>query len=398
MRGALFSQERRGMGGGKSGRGMFSERSIFRSEDVLYSDFLPDRLPHREGQAHFLADCLRPMTAGKSPENVFIWGPPGVGKTSVSRFVLREMKEHTEVQTVYVNCWQNDTRHAVLTAIAYALGSFAPRRGTATDEIFEKACEGMKRRGGKGVVIVLDEVDKLLGSPDGGRLLYDLARGPAFSGKTGIVMISNDEYILRKIDERTRSSLSYQEVSYPPYSFEELKDIFSERISSAFSEGATKAGVNSAVARLVADSGGDVRLGLDCLLKAGRLAEDEGKQVSVEHVQKTIGKIQNSKTKAIISGLDKNLLPIAKILSDGKERMTGDLFSEYCKMKGETNERTFRNYLSELERKGVIDAKASGKGIRGKTRLIKLRNAEMAGRIMKSIDSGGENAQERRRG
>ncbi len=376
MRGTLFRSEGSG----------FSERTIFRDESILYSDFLPDKLPHRESYAHFLADSLKPLTIGKSPENVFIWGPPGVGKTSVARFVLREMKEHTEIGTVYVNCWQNDTRHAVLTAIAYALGSFAPRRGTATDEIFEKASEGMKRLKGNGLVVVLDEVDKLLSNSDGGRLLYDLARGPLFSGKTGIVMISNDEYALRKIDERTRSSVTYQEVHYPAYSFEELKGIFSERISSAFVEGATKAGVNSAVARLVSDSGGDVRLGLDCLLKAGRLAESEGKEISIVHIQKTIGKIQNSKVKAIVSGLEENLLRIVKILSrEEKPWTTGALLEEYSKAFGETNERTFRNYLSELERKGVIATEISGKGQRGKTRIIALKNWEMTKRVILSL-------------
>ncbi len=374
MRGKLFSPA-----------SDFSERSIFRSEDVLYIDFLPDVLPHRDGEAHFLAECLRPLLSGRAPTSVFIHGPAGTGKTSVARFVMREMKETTDVPVVYVNCWQNDSRHAVLTTIAYALGSFAPRRGTATDEIFERVLEGMRKRGGKGVVVVLDEIDKLLLN-DGSQALYDLTRGAAFSGKVGLVMISNDPYIMRKLDERTRSSLSYQEIEYKPYSFEDLKDIFGERISAAFAEGAAKEGVAGAVARFVKDSGGDVRLGLECLMQAGRLADGAGGQLSPEHVARVAGKIQNSKLKGIIAALQESYLQIVEILSDGKERTTGELLEAYSRRaKADVNERTFRNYLMDLENKSIIESRMSGKGQRGQTRIITLRAAEAVARIIAEI-------------
>jgi archaeal cell division control protein 6 len=375
MRGTLFSE----------GKGGFSERSIFRDEGVLYSDFLPDLLPHRDGQTQFLAECLKPLLSGRAPESVFIHGPAGVGKTSVARFVTRELKENTDIPVIYVNCWQNDTRHAVLTTVSYALGSFAPRRGTATDEIFERVVEGMKKRGGKGVVIVLDEIDRLLLN-DGTQLLYDLTRGQTFSGKCGLVMISNDQYIMRKLDERTRSSLNYQDVEYPAYKFEELKDIFSERIKAAFADDGAKPGVNSAVAKFVTEQGGDVRLGLECLLRAGRLADELGKQLAPEHIGKVSGKIQNSKLKGIVAGLQPNYLELVRILADGKERTTGELRESFEKKAGEeVNERTFRNYLADLESKSIIESERSGKGQRGQTRIITLRNAEAIGRILKEM-------------
>lgn len=374
MRGALFSAP-----------AGIPERSIFRQEEALYSDFLPDILPHREGQAQALAAMIRPLTEGRAPENAFIWGAAGVGKTSVAKFIARELKEHTDILPVYVNCWQNDTRHAVLTTISYALGSFAPRRGTATDEIFERVVEGMRKRGRKGLVIILDEIDKLMFN-DGGKLIYDLTRGAVFSGKIALVMISNDQFVMRKLDERARSSLSYQEVHYPAYRFDELKDIFAERLRAAFAEGGTKPGMAGVIARFVETSGGDVRLGLEALLKAGRLADDAGKPLGAEHIQKSLEKLQNTKLKAIVAGLSEKQLPIARILADGKERTSGALLKEYCKLAGETNERTFRNYVSELESKGLIITRISGKGQRGKTRIVSLRSPEMMRRNLEEID------------
>ena len=67
---------------------------LLKNENVLLAEYLPKFLPHRENQIKQLADNLLPASKGRSPQNTFIYGPPGNGKTSIARaigsMILRE--------------------------------------------------------------------------------------------------------------------------------------------------------------------------------------------------------------------------------------------------------------------------------------------------------------------
>ncbi len=350
-----------------------SDRSIFAEESILYPEHLPDILPHREGQISYLADCIRPVASGSKPTNVFVHGPPGVGKTAVTKFILRELKEGTDVIPAYLNCWQRDTRHAILTQLAYKMGAFAPRRGTATDEIYSTFVEGAKRSK-RNMVVVLDEVDKLL-IKDGSQAIYDLLRGE-FQNQVGLVLISNDEYALRRLDDRTRSSLSAQEIEYLPYNFEELKDILGKRVEFAFVPDSVEAGVVTAVSRYVAENGGDVRLGLECLLRAGQLADVRGNKLKVEHVHAIFKKIQGSKLKEMLGNIGDEHKLLLKALARLREKgdvKTGELMAAYRAAGGKAADRTFRKYINDLESLGFLRTEKTGKGFRGKSKIIDLK-------------------------
>ncbi|MCL5408276.1 MAG: cell division control protein Cdc6, partial [Candidatus Thermoplasmatota archaeon] len=58
---------------------------------ALEPGFVPDRLPHREKEAEQLAEIISPSLKNFKPSNVIIFGKPGVGKTSVVKFVEGEI-------------------------------------------------------------------------------------------------------------------------------------------------------------------------------------------------------------------------------------------------------------------------------------------------------------------
>ena len=203
-------------------------------------------------------------------DSTFIFGPPGTGKTAVTRFVFRQFEEYSErIKTIYINCWDYKTSHAILTKLVLECGVFTPRRGIGKDEVLEKFLE-ICRKTEKGFILGLDEVDQLvLRDPSA---LYDLLRINQYvKNPIGIIFISNDKDVFVNLDDRIRSSMSIEEMEFKPYSIQEMKDILKERVKEAFFK--VESGVILLAAAHAVKKGGDVRVGLECLLKAGRLAE-----------------------------------------------------------------------------------------------------------------------------
>lgn len=359
------------------------EGSIFRDESALYPEHLPEALPYREGQIGFLAECIRPVVTNSRPTNVFLHGPPGIGKTAVSRYVLRELKENTNVIGVYVNCWHYNSRHAVLSQLALSFGGFAQRRGAATDEVYDRLAEGWKKSA-RGAVVVLDEIDKLLVREDGPMTVYDLLRRDN-SAQMALVLIANDEYALRRLDARTMSSLNSRDIGFLPYNFEELKSIFQERVKYAFVPGTVGAAVVPAVARFVANNGSDVRLGLECLLRGGQAADLKGNRFEAGTLPDIFMKVRGAIAKELLKGLHEGQKMIVLELSrrnDGSA-CTGELFRSYSKNGGVAAPRTFRKHISELEALGIVSTEPARVGTRGKSRLIRLKENFIMGEALK---------------
>jgi len=72
------------------------ESRIYKNEEALSTEFLPDFLPHRDTQIQEIARNLNPATNGRKPQNTFIVGSPGIGKTCVTKFVFRELQNFAD--------------------------------------------------------------------------------------------------------------------------------------------------------------------------------------------------------------------------------------------------------------------------------------------------------------
>jgi len=338
------------------------ESKIFKNEEVLSPEYLPELLPHREDKIKLLANNLLPASEGRKPQNTFIYGPPGIGKTAVVKFVFREFEKYSEnIKTIYINCWDYKSSHAILTKIVLDCGGFVPRRGTSKDEVLEKFFE-IANKTNKGFIVCLDEVDRIL--PEGQDVLYDLSRiNQYIKNPFGIIFVSNNPYVFANVDPRVRSSLAVEEIEFNPYSLIEMKDILEERAKYAFfkfEKGVTLLAANHAVKK-----GGDVRIGLECLLKAGRLAESRGEgEVKVEHVKEVLREVKEVKFEILKEKMSNVEKVILQILEE-KKRLTSKELYEECKKRIKVADRTIRNYLCELRKIGVVKFKKM-KGDKGR--------------------------------
>ena len=347
-----------------------SESGFWKKEEVLSPEYLPTLLPHRENEIKLLARNLLPVTRNKPPQNTFIYGPPGIGKTATVKYVFRDLEEYAGniVKTVYINCWDYRTAQAILSKIVIELGFPVQRRGWAKDEIVSRLVESLEKTK-KALIVCLDEVDQLIFRSQ--EVLYDLLRINQYvKNPVGLIFISNDPYVFANLEQRIRSSLSIEEIEFKPYSLEEMKDILEERAKLAFFS--VEKGVVLLAANHAVKKGGDVRVGLECLLKAGRIAERENANlVKVEHLKKVLKEVKRVKPRILRERLNESEKEILKILEEEKRNFTsGELYRIYSdKTKNPVSERSFRNYLNHLASIGLIKIRKA-KGIRGKTRLI----------------------------
>ena len=348
---------------------------LFKDERVLQPEYLPEVLPHREEQIKEIAFSLKGAAQGKRPENVIVIGKPGTGKTATVRFVLKQLQEYSsKVAPIYINCWEFSTRHAVLNQIAHLLGVFVPRRGIAADEIFERIVEVLRKEK-KIAIVALDEIDRLTaGRNEEERVLYDLLRAGEIHGSVfGIVGITNNEEFMATLDSRIRSSLAQHEIVFKRYSPQELKDILGERAKLAFHHEALSEEVVPLCAAHAAKNGGDARLGIAMLLKAGKIAEMEGaERVGAVHCRKAFAAAESAVREERLSGLNKVEKRIIEIVGERGSMTSGELYAALSKEFIETD-RTIRNYLDKLEalKLIVVEERQRESGQKGNTRIIK---------------------------
>ncbi len=367
-------------------------KKIFKNKEVLRHSYTPKELPHRHEQIDELAHILVPVLRGETPSNVFVYGKTGTGKTVTVKFVTEELKKISKkynipVEVIYINCEIVDTHYRVLARIVNHFkaesGVEVPLVGWPTDEVYAKLKEVIDAKE-RFVIIVLDEIDKLI-KKSGDDILYSLTRinTELSRAKVSIVGISNDLKFKEYLDARVLSSLSEEEVVFPPYDANQLRDILMQRAKEAFYDGVLDDAVVPLCAALAAREHGDARRALDLLRVAGEIAEREGaSKVTERHVWKAQEKIEQDTMEEVIKTLplhSKVLLYAIVMLDENGElpANTGDVYSVYKSLCDHLDvepltQRRVSDLINELDMLGIINAKVVSKGRYGRTKEIRL--------------------------
>jgi cell division control protein 6 len=365
------------------------ESRIFRNRDILSPDYIPEKLPHRENEIRRVGSVLAQALRGSRPNNLFIYGLTGTGKTAVTLYVLNRLVEKARqlgvrVSYAYVNTRQRDTPYKVLADIASTVGLRVPFTGLSTAEVYTRLVRHLSR--GSGVlIVVLDEVDWLV-RRRGDDLLYRLTRIgyelPQGSTRVSIVGITNDVRFVEMLDARVRSSLGEEEVVFPPYNAEQLRDILWERAREAFQPGAVDEAVISYVAALAAREHGDARRAVDLLRVAGEVAERENAPwVTVEHVRKAWMQLERDRIREVVSTLPLHarlvLAAVAALTRLQPYTTTGELYATYRQLARRVGveavtQRRVSDIVNELDMLGVLNARVVSRGRYGKTKQISL--------------------------
>lgn len=323
------------------------DQYIIKNIDVLLEDYVPEKIIGRNKEIEAIASSVKHLFHDKPMINLFLHGPTGTGKTSLMHYIIQKVhKETSKVKGLYINCWRDDTTYAVLLRMAEVLHPTMKlakiKRSNA--EILDLI---NFKKGDTKVFVVLDEVDKLKSD----EVLYMLSRDGY-----GMIMISNYNIALNKLDIRVRSSLSYAEVEFKPYGFEELYAILKERSKYAFYEGAFPEVFLKVAAK---NANGDARVAITIIKNAALFAEQQGKsRVDRDDLLNALKSVKGAKQQELekeLRGKTKQIFDVIKGLGEGDAKEIANVYKQ--RYGEDIHERTLRYYLQELINKGLIEAK-----------------------------------------
>ncbi|MEK6841087.1 MAG: AAA family ATPase, partial [Nanoarchaeota archaeon] len=202
-----------------------NKTSIFENKKSLQSNYTPETIPHRDEQIEQLASILAPALRTEKPSNVFVYGKTGTGKTCVTQYVMNQIlkvskERNLELKYYYLNCKLKkvaDTEYRLMAQLCRAFGKEVPATGLPTEEIYRtfiNAIDDKKQL----IILILDEIDQLVAKAGDG-ILYNLTRlnSELKNCEFSIIGISNDLMFTDNLDPRIKSSLSEEELVFPPY-------------------------------------------------------------------------------------------------------------------------------------------------------------------------------------
>jgi len=352
------------------------DESVFRDEHVFEIDWLPETFKHRENQMETLKYALRPAVRGSRPLNVIARGPPGTGKTTAAQILFDELTAQTDVQAVRVNCQVDSTRYAVFSRLFAEIFDYEPpSSGISFKKLFSQITDRLVEED-QVLVVALDDVNYLFYEGEASDTLYSLLRAhEAHSGaKIGVICVSSDLEldVIEELDTRVQSVFRPEEVYFNKYGQAEIVDILDERVDRGFNEGVVGPDVLDRVAGLTEEQGGDLRVGIDLLRRAGMNAEMRAsRSVEREDVESAYDKSKYVHLSRRLQELSDSERALVEVIAAHDGQKAGDIYDAF-------NDETDLGYtryseiINKLDQLGIIDADYTDVEGRGRSRELTL--------------------------
>jgi len=367
------------------------KKSLFLDKSVLQSSYIPDEIDHRDEQIEQVASILAPTLKKELPSNLFIYGKTGTGKTLTIKYVSEQLmrisrEKKIKLDILYLNCKLKkiaDTEYRLIAQLARHFGKAIPPTGLPTDEVYNVFFNALDEKK-KIIIIVLDEIDQLV-KKTGDELIYNLTRinSELKNSKVSLIGISNDLTFVNNLDPRVKSSLSEEEVLFPPYNAIQIQDILKKRAKKTFQPKIIESGVVEKCSAYAARDHGDARRALELLRVAGELAERHNqKTIKIENIDEAEDKIEKDRILELIKNQPKQfqLILYAIILKNNSQKgkiFTGEIYDYYKNICNEVSlrpltQRRVSDIISELDMSGIINGRVLSKGRYGRTREISI--------------------------
>ncbi|MHA2024990.1 MAG: ORC1-type DNA replication protein [Candidatus Thorarchaeota archaeon] len=368
-----------------------SKSSVFKSEQFLSIDYVPESLPHRQSEIRTLVQSFKTLISspGRTSHKFIIEGPVGTGKTAVAKrfseqMILAAKRRNIRLHSIHINCRVNKTAYLVFLRALREFKPKFPRRGHSPDELLQMLVEVLDEED-RYLLLILDELDYFI-RQRGADILYDLTRimddRLNATQRLSIIGIGRkiplDEDIL---DASTLSTLQRNILRFTKYNREALYDILRNRVEMAFMKNTVMDETIQVICDIASEHG-DARYAIELLWRAGKSADRDQKDILIPdyarlaktdthpELRKEIFATLPTQHKLLLLAAARQLREIrsAYITIGEVEEMYRSICEEYYE---EPRAHTqIWEWVQDLNAHGIINTKKSGTGQRGQTTLI----------------------------
>ena len=376
---------------------------LIKNADILEEDYTPDQILCRDDALQQYTSVFKPIYKGRPPQNAFLYGDTGVGKTAATKY-LRKNLEHDIAQKnehlsaadqislniVWINCENFTTAEHKTSSYQVAVGIVNRLRdqgnritgtGYAPQDVYDIMYEELDNYDGT-VLVILDEVDKIGGDDT---LLYELPRsrdiGYVENVRVGVIGISNDYTFRKNLSPKVKDSLCETEIKFPAYNAEELSDILSARAKLALHEDAyTHETIALCSALAYQEASGSARRAIRLLRRSAEIGEERGtEQVQEAHIRQADKDLEYGNIVESIVDQDDEKLYVLKALAHLDDQgltpaRTRTIHAAYDRVvraynttsgKNPLTQRGMFNHLSKLVMFGFVNTIDHNKGVGG---------------------------------
>jgi cell division control protein 6 len=368
--------------------------SVFRDETKLDINYVPYKLPHRDGELRLLTEffSFTVKVPGRMAQTVMITGDVGTGKTVISqRFgknITREAdKRGISLRYVHVNC--REYRGSLFLILHHVVSIFHPnfpRRGYSAEELLRILLQVLDEQNTH-VILTLDEFESLV-EREGSEAVYKLTRLQEIRmnkpQRISLICILRSLRAIEGLDASTRSTLQSNIIRLERYSEQHLMDILNDRVSLAFKPLAAPEDTVGLIAELAFSENGNARFGIELLWRAGKYADTEDLDiVTPECVRKAISSIYAVIRKSDLASLSLHeklfLLSIARLFKESQKAYASlteaeQAYAVVCEefdVQPHSHTQLWK-YLQMFSTLDIVKKKVSAADSRGRSTLIYL--------------------------
>jgi cell division control protein 6 len=373
-----------------------TQTDIIENDKVLGEDWVPADLPEREEELKQMYEALSPATRGYTPDNMFLYGKAGQGKTAATRYALNDLgsffaeDRDEELTPVYVSCNELSSSYQLTGQLLVELSEETTERpnGHAPDILYSRLFSRLEELGGT-VVLVFDEIDAI---GDDDQILYQIPRahsnGKLDEAKVSFIGISNDFSFRDSLSPKVKDTLYDYVIDFPSYDSAQLQDILRRRADIALAGDVLAPGVIELCAAYAAKDEGSARQAINHLYKASKMAQTDGADgVTTEQVETAHEVLKRNHVMEGIRGLtpqNKYVLTAVTLLEVRGETpaRTGEIYPAYREIAESVGseplvQRRMRDHLQELDLHSQISLTSQTGGIQGGTYYTAELNTDL---------------------
>jgi len=357
--------------------GMLSwDESVFRDEHVFEIDYVPETFLHRDTQMETLKYAIKPAVRGSRPLNMMAQGPPGTGKTTAVHILFDELRTQTDIKAIRVNCQVNSTRYAVFSRLFEGVFDYEPpSSGISFKKLFSQVTDKLVEED-EVLIVALDDVNYLFYESEASDTLYSLLRAHEEQGgaRIGVIVISSDLEldIIEALDGRVQSVFRPEDVYFPKYDEPAIAEILQERADRGFHDGVVDTTVLDTVAELTVEQGGDLRVGIDLLRRAGLKAEMRAsKTVEQQDVAEAYDTSKYVHLSRRLQELSESETALVEVIAEHDGQQAGEIYDIF-QDQTDLGYTRYSEIINKLDQLGVIDATYTDVDGRGRSRELSL--------------------------